>query len=738
MLNFKCRGPISKAVLFCMVLQPCVAFSEVIPTPAAIEKPYEEYSISTLLNSPLKKDFTLLSQFSPNPLLNNSKLLKINRFLMYDMNTEILNILRNRMAISWDDIAKSKYFSLPEYVEKQTRIKLFTNLQFTNKDDQNSVVKNIGKTITKAGQASFLNLVAQEHADWALTQRRQIFIKTLVESPDLLKKIQEQLSVIKMNEEFLAKRAPLASQAAEPMLSTQNKLLMAAFVEFMMYYSAGGINKKLLYAQLIPLYFFLSYKLSQNETVGGALSIIMKTLLATVGGGAAVLSASYLFNIKNIGNSKLVPRLATAFGQGRNPRFGIAQIGIAQTGLAYSMNDRIYHTIIPAALSYAVYKFLEFTNDSNKELFIDMKGIAQLTQSVESLQSVLATSPNSIVSEAYGAELKIELSQKWNEFTSTAKSATFAPSTEYSIFAVNLARVTNFFSLLGETYGDLSKMMQFYGEIDAYASLAQLYIDSQTATNSFGQATKCCFVELIDNTNESVLHAKNMWHPIIPQTVVRTNSIDLGEGQAHSAVITGPNAAGKSVSMKALLVNIILGQTFGIACAESFRFTPYAKVIARMSSEDNTAAGQSKFMMEAADVVGLIKTLSALKEGEKAFVVTDELFSGTEVRPAVLLSMELCKRLGKMKQVSYILATHYKDLTKLKQMTDGAFENYKVSASVGSTGIVYPFKLTQGVGDVNVAFDIFLDQMAKMGVSDPELQAIIQNARNLESSVTVH
>ena len=653
---------------------------------------------------------------------------------MYDMNAEILNILRNRMVIFRDDITKSKYFSLPEYAEKQTRIKLFTNLQFTNKDDQNSVVKNIGKTITKAGQASFLNLVAQEHADWALTQRRQEFIKTLVESPDLLKKIQEQLSVIKMNEEFLAKRAPLASQAAEPMLSTQNKLLMAAFVEFIMYYSAGGINKKLLYAQLIPLYFFLSYKLSQNETVGGALSIIMNTLLATVGGGAAVLSASYLFNIKNIGNSKLLPRLATAFGQSGNARFGTAQ-----TGLPYSMNDRIYHTIIPAALSYAVYKFLEFTNDTNKDMFIDMKGIAQLTRSIENLQSVLAASPNSIVSESYGAALNIELSQKWNAFTSKAKSATFAPSTEYGIFSVNLPRVSNLFSLLGETYGDLSKMMQFYGEVDAYASLAQLYIDTQTATNSFGQATKCCFVELIDNTNHSVLHAKNMWHPIIPQTVVRTNSIDLGEGQAHSAVITGPNAAGKSVSMKALLVNIILGQTFGIACAESFSFTPYAKIIARMSSEDNTAGGQSKFMMEAADVVGLIKTLKNLKEGEKAFVVTDELFSGTEVKPAVLLSLELCKRIGTMKNVSYLLATHYKDLTKIPEMTHGAFENYKVMAFKDENNhVFYPFTLTKGIGDVNVAFDIFLDQMAKQGVCDEELQTIIQNARNLESSVTVH
>ena len=83
-----------------------------------------------------------------------------------------------------------------------------------------------------------------------------------------------------------------------------------------------------------------------------------------------------------------------------------------------------------------------------------------------------------------------------------------------------------------------------------------------------------------------------------------------------------------------------------------------------------------------------------------------------------------------MKNVIYILATHYKDLTNLKKTTNNAFENYKVTVTKQADGsLVYPFKLTHGIGETNVAFDIFLQQMEKQGLGDEDLKRMISEAR---------
>jgi DNA mismatch repair ATPase MutS len=291
--------------------------------------------------------------------------------------------------------------------------------------------------------------------------------------------------------------------------------------------------------------------------------------------------------------------------------------------------------------------------------------------------------------------------------------------------------------LTKETGADAARAIQFYGEVDAYVSMAQFVVDHQVIQNNAGEPIRVCYSEFIENSHESILSAVNVWHPIISSGSVRPSSITLGGSPANprNAVVTGPNAAGKSVSLKSLLVNSIMAQTFGIACAESFKLTPFTKIIGRLNAPDDTASDHSKFMLEALDVVSMLTQLKSLKPTEHAFVVTDELFSGTEVGPAIELSKKLCKRVGEMKNVMYMLATHYKDLTSLKDATGNAFENYKVSVTKRADGSLdYPFKLTRGVGSTNVAFDIFLQQMNQQGLGDDDLKNMIIDARRAQET----
>ena len=534
-----------------------------------------------------------------------------------------------------------------------------------------------------------------------------------------MKKVQDDLSQIAQTEELLAKQVTLEANPFEAM-SQMKKIAMLAGLQVAIFYLCYLKNPAgytaLKYTACVDLYFGFMYllgQIAQTETFGSLGAVLMNTMYAGMMGGASAVGLACLTNYRN---------------------FGLRALHYLNPAKAdYTLLDRFMLPSLAAAIVFGIYKLVSFINSTNKTQFDDAKGISQLLRSTDRLQKNLQESSHDSLSLAYGKDFEEQLSADWKELASKAQSAAFNPDKEHHFFSSAQPKVLNLMTLLDKTVGDLSNVMQFYGEIDAYASMAQLYLDAQDGLNQVGDSTRCCFVNLLEESDSAVFVAKNMWHPIFPQSILRTNSIELGGigESARNAIITGPNAAGKSATMKAMLVNIILGQTFGLACAQELSFTPYKKIIARFTSADDTANNESKYMLEAKDVVATLKELDSLEAGERGFVVTDELFSGTEIKPAILLSTELCMQVAEMKNVNYILATHYKDLTQLKELTGGKFENFKVTASVDEDSHVsYPFKLMHGVGDVNVAFDIFLDQMRKQGLSNERLEAMIKNARN--------
>lgn len=408
------------------------------------------------------------------------------------------------------------------------------------------------------------------------------------------------------------------------------------------------------------------------------------------------------------------PALSNWFSQGSTRKLsqglGIT-VGVVGAGLGMMLMSRFTH---------------------NKARYIKAKTIAQVVRNAGRIRNALAQEKD--LNDGYGDFFE-GLPLSYRQLIARSFSPVFDENKHYGaqqLFIGNQALIEHVVKAGEGAFQEASQLMQFYGELDVYASLAQLIVDHQMLKNNQGEDIACCFATLVLDKPESMVVAKGMWHPLFPVETVRTNSVCLGDSPEHprNGIITGPNAAGKSAAMKALLVNLVLSQTFGIACAQEFTFTPFAKIIGQLGSSDDTANDQSKFMVEATLVVELLKALRALGENEKAFVCTDELFSGTEVEPAILLSVELCARVSSMPRVCYILATHYKDLTRLKDLTGNKFENYKVTAFINEEDkIIYPFKLSPGIGDTNIAFDIFLDQMHKQGVNDPELESIVQGAR---------
>ena len=121
----------------------------------------------------------------------------------------------------------------------------------------------------------------------------------------------------------------------------------------------------------------------------------------------------------------------------------------------------------------------------------------------------------------------------------------------------------------------------------------------------------------------------------------------------------------------------------------------------------------------------------ALPKDKFCAIFSDELFAGTEVEPAIALTRRICLSVAGMDNVMYILATHYKDLTKLELMTEGVFKNFKVRDIKLPDGTLHrPYKLIEGIGGTNIAFDVFIEQLGELGIKEGYLHEMVRQAKS--------
>lgn len=252
--------------------------------------------------------------------------------------------------------------------------------------------------------------------------------------------------------------------------------------------------------------------------------------------------------------------------------------------------------------------------------------------------------------------------------------------------------------LLAENHDLFHEALRAIGEIDAYMSIARLYKSFEN------YRVKYTFVDFIDQ-EAPYINFTNSWNPFINPKVVVPNDIELGkEGSNRNAIITGPNAGGKSTILKLVLIDAFLGLTLGIAPAEHASMTTFDKIVPYMNPTDDTSAGNSLFMTETIRALELINTL---KTGAKTLVASDEMLTGTDAIEGSAGAYSFAYNFAQYKNGIVLLATHFPYLTKLEKETDGAYANYKVSVNkVEENKISYPFKLEKGIATQHVAIDI--------------------------------
>jgi DNA mismatch repair protein MutS len=190
--------------------------------------------------------------------------------------------------------------------------------------------------------------------------------------------------------------------------------------------------------------------------------------------------------------------------------------------------------------------------------------------------------------------------------------------------------------------------------IDVASSLATLAVDENYCAPT------------IDDSK--IFNIEQGRHPVVEKALktqllsFTPNSCSLQEKNIFW-LLTGPNMAGKSTFLRQNALIIILAQIGAYVPAQKAHIGVVDRLFSRVGAADDLAQGRSTFMVE------MVETAAILNQATKrSFVILDEIGRGTATYDGLSLAWAAAEHLHNMNECRTLFATHYHELTDLKEL----------------------------------------------------------------------
>jgi len=231
----------------------------------------------------------------------------------------------------------------------------------------------------------------------------------------------------------------------------------------------------------------------------------------------------------------------------------------------------------------------------------------------------------------------------------------------------------------------------FDGYIDNLYSIHNLYNDGHLAIAKFS------------NLSKQHCNIKKQVYPSLYNSNERVdNDIDL----SSNAIITGPNASGKTTTIKTTIINVILSQQFGLGFYKSCTLNPYKFIHSYINIPD-TNNRDSLFQAESRRCKDIIDIILANSK-DRHLCIFDELYSGTNPDEAPKAGYSFLKYLNTFKNVNLILTTHYSFICK-KFKKSKRINNYQMNVIQEQNDHKFTYKLIDGISQHKGAIKILKD-----------------------------
>ncbi len=207
------------------------------------------------------------------------------------------------------------------------------------------------------------------------------------------------------------------------------------------------------------------------------------------------------------------------------------------------------------------------------------------------------------------------------------------------------------------------------------------------------------------STGDFELHATDSKHPLLDPKKAVGNDIAINSGTFF--IITGANMAGKSTFLRTVSMNIVLANVGLPLWASGASYSPI-KLITSMRTSDSLTDEASYFFSELTRLKYIVDKI----EGDRYFIVLDEILKGTNSQDKANGSRKLIEKLSK-KHATGIIATHDLSLTEVAHEYD-SIANYFFDAEIVNDELHFDYTFKKGVAqNMNASF-----LLRKMGIVD--------------------
>ena len=364
-------------------------------------------------------------------------------------------------------------------------------------------------------------------------------------------------------------------------------------------------------------------------------------------------------------------------------------------------------------LTKGLYMFLYFQNvyysiqnakNTNKIINMIHEKLNYMTKYVRNVHEIITYCHRNGVRNHYDASINLSLDRckKYIEiYQHLFKDSIFEKTP--SLFS-NKGKILYTYRHFNKIKDDFTHLFHYVGMIDAFAALNNLVYAHDPKTNPY------TFVKYIQGGSQSqeekrepTIRFEEIWHPYLVKDT-RLNSLEMDK---KHLLITGPNAAGKSTFIKSVIVNMVLGQTVGIAAASRFEMTPFHLIETYLQIPDAKGVS-SLFEAEMLRSKLYIDKLKKMPANRLSFIVLDEIFSSTNYTEGFSGAYAILKKIASFPNAMSMTTTHYSDLEYLEKATQGKIMNYhfEIDRHPQTNEIIFNYRLKSGVSRNYIALEL--------------------------------
>ncbi|MBQ1272145.1 MAG: DNA mismatch repair protein MutS, partial [Clostridia bacterium] len=201
-----------------------------------------------------------------------------------------------------------------------------------------------------------------------------------------------------------------------------------------------------------------------------------------------------------------------------------------------------------------------------------------------------------------------------------------------------------------------------------------------------------------------VIEIKNGRHPVV-ESMLRDdmfvpNDTYLDRHDHRTAIITGPNMAGKSTYMRQVAIIILMAQIGSFVPASSATIGVCDRIFTRVGASDDLAMGQSTFMVEMNEVAYIVKNAT-----KRSLMIFDEIGRGTSTFDGMSIARAVVEYATQKIGGKSLFATHYHELISLEQEMNGV-RNYNIAAKKKGKDILFLRKIVEGGTDDSYGVEV--------------------------------